>query len=88
DFEFLKDSLINQLNPNDLKDSISDCCDDGITVYIFSTFQNSELKETELVNYFTANQKRLINFTLEIINKNNYDITTEKYLTKLKRQFK
>lgn len=87
DFGFLMDSIIFRLSTTDLQDSISDCCEDGISVYMFTTFKNKDLEETELYNYFTPNNRRLFNFILDRINKSNTDNITEEYLKKVIRQF-
>ena len=85
DFKFLMDSIIYQFNLKDFQDSISNCCEDGISIYMFTTFYNAELKETELYNYLSFNQIRLFNFLLDIINENNSEKITEEYLERLKK---
>lgn len=87
EFNYLMDSIILQINSTDLKDSISDCCTDGITVILFTTFKNGNLKETELANYFSKIHLRFFNFLLDILHRNSLDSTTEVYLNKLKKYF-
>jgi hypothetical protein len=87
DFSYLMDSIIFRLTATDFQDSICNFWSDGISVYMFTTFKNKELEETELYNYFTPNNRKLFNFILNRINEKTTDTITENYLKKVIRIF-
>ena len=64
EYKFLIDSIISNLNKSDFQDNRIDY-EDGINVYMFSTFKNCGLIETELSNYFTISHLKLFSMSKE-----------------------